>query len=114
MPIDFSNNAALKAFHGDTAVVTGKRREGGSTRNLGLTCRCCLLIGELLETSDHSFGAKAYRECSIEVLQSEWPDHMPPQKGDVFCFEGRGSATVTNLPSNLDGTYALKGTFLGN
>ena len=109
--IDFENSSAFTPFHTETAIVSGKRRENGATRDLGFACCCCLLVGELADTSDHSFGSKSSFESSIDVMKSNWPDHLPPQKGDVFEFVGRGSATVSKRPVESSGFYVINCLF---
>ena len=98
--LDFDNTAAFEVFHTDTAAVSGKRLEpaASAARDLSLTCACCLLVGDGAEISERSVAAGAGFNVSISVLKKNWPDHTPPQKGDIFTVANYGAIKVVSTP----------------
>lgn len=109
--IDFDNSDAFRAFDTDHVVVTGKRYENGVTRDVKLSCSCCLLIGDVIETNDRAFGVPDVFDSSVEIFKANWPDHTPPQKGDLLDFGTQGSATVTRVPIESATTYVINCVF---
>ena len=103
----FNFKKAFEPFHTDTAVVSGKRREDGVTRDLKLTVACCVLVGDIVDVSDKGFAAGASFEVRIEIFKTNWVDHLPPQKGDVVNITGYGDMTVTAQPFDAADSYQL-------
>jgi len=108
--LDFENTAAFEAFHTDTAAVTGKRLETGAAaaRDLSLTCRCCLLVGDGADISERSVSAGAGFNVSVSILKKNWPDHTPPQKGDIFTVENYGAMSVISTPFQTASEYQVE------
>ncbi len=108
MPIKLDNPAAFAPLHTDVAAVSGKRYENSVTRSLSLSCRCCVLIGDYMDTGDRSPGAKSALDVTIELCKTEWPDHTPPQKGDVFTVADHGTMIVRGRPMDIGGAYRIR------
>ena len=98
--INFDHSPAFEPFFSDTATVTGRRLEQGASvaRDLKLSCKCCVLVGDGLEITERATAAGAALNVSIIIQKSDWPDHTPPQKGDVFTVEKYGSMHVIATP----------------
>lgn len=111
--LDFENTAAFEAFHTDTAAVTGKRLETGAAaaRDLSLTCRCCLLEGDPVDTGDRVLGSATARIVSVIILKKNWPDHLGPQIGDSFYVARLGTFKVSKNPFQSETEFTAECVF---
>jgi len=111
--IDFHNTKAFEPFHTDTAAVTGKRLETGAAtaRDLSLTCKCCVLEGDPVDTGDRVLGSAVARNVSITILKKNWPDHLGPQVGDAFTIPRLGTVKVAKQPFVTDTEFTVECIF---
>ena len=65
--IDFNHTAAFNPFFSDTVTVAGRRLEQGASvaRDLKLSCKCCVLIGDGMEITERATAAGAALNVSI-------------------------------------------------
>ena len=108
--IDFHHTAAFEPFHSDTVTVTGRRLEPNASvvRDLKLSCKCCVLVGDGMEITERATAAGAALNVSIFVQRADWPDHTPPQKGDVFTVENYGPMPVIATPFQSSTLYRVE------
>lgn len=90
---------ATAPFYRHLAAVTGARRETGASasRALSLSVRCCVLGGNPVDAATGSGAPSDAREYSVSVRQADWPDHLPPQTGDVVAVDGFPSMRVLSV-----------------
>lgn len=86
--IDFEHSAAFTPFMQHTASFSGKRLETGSVVSRdALHAVPCNVLGPTTGDSNSANGAPLDSvEFDVIVNRSEWPDHKPPQSGDVLTI----------------------------
>lgn len=87
-----SNPSAFADFYDATAIIAGKRRETGASthRLLSLAVPACVLGCDPVDASNGSIAPVIERSYTILIRRADWPDHLPPQSGDV--------ATIAEYP----------------
>lgn len=98
------NPAAFAPFYDATAVIAGKRQETGETasRLLSLGAPCCVLGGELVDAANGAIAPTIERAYTLLIPMADWPDHLPPQSGDI--------ATIATYPIMRVSTCVPLGT----
>ena len=82
---------AFDPFFRELAIVAGDRLETGAaaSRALSLTVPCCVLGGQPVDASTGSGAPIIEYSYTVKIRRADWPDHKPPQRGDILTIEGR-------------------------
>jgi hypothetical protein len=89
MNLDCPN--AFRPFYDEKAIFSGDRREEGAatSRALSLGVPCCVLGGEPVAASTGSGAPVIEYAYTVKIRRADWPDHKPPQRGDMLTIDGR-------------------------
>lgn len=109
-PDSILDDPAFDEFFGFVAVFTGTRRESGSAaaRALNVTVACSVTGGEISDITSGGIAPAIGREYTVTIRRADWPDHKPPQSGDVITIDNFPAMAVrVVLPDGAAG-WALK------
>lgn len=104
----FNQSEPFDAFHEDTAIYSGRRREGGASRSAGMALACCVLGGAYVgDMNGERVGTSTERVYTVLIRRDVWPEHLPPQQGDAMTIEDYPDLTVQRVTADADG-WALE------
>jgi len=88
---DLLSDSAFDDFFGEEAIVTGDRLEDGASasRALSLCVPCCVIGGQPVDASIGSGAPVIEYAYTVKIRRADWPDHKPPQRGDMLTIDGR-------------------------
>ena len=89
--MNMNHPTAFAPFYDEKAIFSGERREAGATAKRPMSHRvpCCVLGGSPVDASNTSGTPTVEFSYTVKIRRADWPDHKPPQKGDILTIENR-------------------------
>ena len=86
---------ALDAF-GEAVTFDGQRREPGASEARALRLSVTVIVGSPQDADEASGAVSAGTAMvfPVRVARATWPDHAPPQPGDIITTEVHGPIRV--------------------
>jgi len=101
--IDFEHSASFAPFMRHAASFSGRRLESGAAESRAAlhAVPCCVLGPTAIDASMGGSAPVDAIQFDVLVSRDDWPDHKPPQSGDIVTIDGFPEMRVQTVVGSL-------------